>query len=212
MHGVRVPVTEPGLVEGFARSRLRLFEAFDEGPVGAPGVTLKAAFQGSGSLEDQFFLLVEDPGDVGDLPGVEIADPDVNVLAGALGRLGPGVAQGANNRLQGFKVVPPEDRGDHLGAGGAVGQAAVADGFPVPPIRCDHRPLVVVAAAPADRSADHRVDGPRRALAADVGVLKFRPEGQGLRRLNRVGHVRLHRLAVDRFVRGGVRTAPVDSA
>ena len=64
----------------------------------------------------------------------------------------------------------------------------------------------------AHRAADHAVNRFCRLLAGDSGVLQFRPEGQALRRLNRVGHVRLHRLAVDRFVRGGVRTAPVDSA
>lgn len=53
MAGVRVPVTEPGLVEGLARGRFRLFKAGDELAVGAAGVVLKAAFEGSGRLEDQ---------------------------------------------------------------------------------------------------------------------------------------------------------------
>ena len=209
---IRVCIPEPSLVEGRAGGRFRPFEALDEGAVGAPGVVLKAAFQGSGGLEDELLLFVENPRDVGDLAGVEIGDSNVDVLGGALRGLGPGVAQGANHRLQGFEVVPFQNRGDHLGAGGAASKAAVADGFPMPSVRRDHRPLVVTAAGVANRAADHRVDRPRRALAADVGVLKFRPEGQGLRRLNRVGHACLHRLAVDRFVRGGVHTAPVDSA
>ena len=126
VRGVRVSVTEPGLVEGFARGRFRPFKALDEGAVGAAGVVLKAAFEGSGRLEDQLLLLVENPRDVGDLAGVEIGDSDVDVLGGAIGRLGPGVPQGANHRLQGFEVVPFQNRGDHLGAGGAVGQAAEA--------------------------------------------------------------------------------------
>ena len=49
----------------------------------------------------------------------------------------------------------------------------------------------------------------RRALPAQVRVLEFRPEGQGLRRLNRVGHGSLHRLAVDRFRRGGSVPPPL---
>ena len=98
VRGVRVPVTEPGLVEGLARGRFRLFEAGDELAVGAAGVVLKAAFEGSGRLEDQLLLFVENPRDVGDLAGVEIRDSNVDVLGSAIGRLGPGVPQGANGR------------------------------------------------------------------------------------------------------------------
>ena len=209
---IRVPVAVPCDVQFLGGGRLASFQPGDELAVGGAGVPREAARQGSEGLEDQLFLLVPDSGEIRNLPRGEIPDSDVDVLRGALGRLGPGVAQGANHRLKGVHVIPFQNRGDHLGAGGAVGQAAVADGFPVPPVRRDHRPLVVAAAGVADLPAHHRLDRPRRSLAADVGVLKFRPEGQGLRRLNRVGHVRLHRLAVDRFVRGGVRTAPVDSA
>lgn len=196
MRGGRVRVTEPGAVQGVARGRFRLFKALDKGAVGAAGVVLKAAFEGSGRLEDQLLLLVENPRDVGDLAGVEIGDSDVDVLGGAIGRLGPGVPEFPNHRLQGFDVVLFQNRRDHLCARGAVGQAAVTDRLPIPPVRRNHRPLVVATAGVANRAADHHVDRPCRALAADARVFQFRPEGQRLRRLNRLGHVCLHRLAV----------------
>lgn len=196
MRGGRVRVTEPGAVQGVARGRFRLFKALDKGAVGAAGVVLKAAFEGSGRLEDQLLLLVENPRDVGDLAGVEIGDSDVDVLGGAIGRLGPGVPQGANHRLQGFDVIPFQNRRNHLGARGAVGQAAVADRLPIPPVRRNHRPLIISASGVLNCAADHRVDRPCRALAADVRIFQFRPEGQCLRHLNRLGHVCLHRLAV----------------
>ena len=188
VRGIRVPVTEPGLVEGLARGRLRLFEAGDELAVGAAGVVLKAAFEGSGRLEDQLLLLVENPCDVGDLAGVEIGDSDVDVLGGAIGRPGPGVPQGANYRLQGVEVVPFQNRGDHLGAGGAVGQAAIADGLPMPTVRRDHRPLVVAAAGVADRAADHALDRFGCHLAGDSGIFKLGSEGQAFHGFDCVLH------------------------
>ena len=207
---IRIRVTEPCSVQVVAGGRFHPLKAADELAVGALGVGPEAALKGSGGLEDQLLLLVENPREVRNLARGEILDADVNVLAGAFRGLGPGAAQGANHRLKGIKVVPFQNRGDHLGARGAVGQAAVADRLPMPPVRRDHRPFVIRAAGVGDLSADHRVNRLGRAFAADVRILQFRPEGQGLRRLDRVGHFRLHRLAVDRFA-GRLRTAPVYS-
>ena len=185
---LRVRVAEPRAVQGFACGRFGGFEAGYESALGAARVVLKAAFQGSGGLQNQLFLLVENPREVGDLAGVEIADSDVDVLAGAFRRFRSGVPKFPNHSLKRVEVVPFQNRCHHLGASGAVGQAAVADRLPVATVRSDHRPFVVSASGVVDRSADHAVDRFNRSFAADVRVLEFRPEGKFLRRLHRVGH------------------------
>ena len=186
--GIRVGISEPCLVERFPRGWLGVFQAGDEFAVGAPCVAVDSPLKRSGRLEKKLFLLVENPREVRDLPGVEIADSDVDVLAGAFRSFRSGFAELANHRLKGIHVVPFEDRGHHLGACGTASEASVADRFPVASVRCDHRPFVVSASGVADRSADHAVDRFRRPFAADVRVLELRPEGKFLRRLNRVGH------------------------
>ena len=193
--GVRVCVAEPSLVQGRLGGGFGLFQPGDEGAVGALGVVRKPSFKGSGGLEDQFLLFVKDPRDVGDLAGGEGAHANVNVLAGAARGFRSGLAQGPYNRLQGVEVFPPKDRGHHLGARGAVGKAAVADRFPNPAVRCGDLPGIVAAAVVPNRTAGNAVDRAGRLFAANVGVLKFRPEGQALRRLNCrvVGHFFLHR-------------------
>ena len=188
---IRVGVSEPRLVEFLPRGRLGFFQPGDETAVGAPCVAVDSPLERSGRLEEEFFLLVENPREVRDLPGIEIADAEVDVLAGAFRGFRSGLAELAHHRLQGFHVVPLEDRGHHLGAGGAASEASVADRLPVTSVRRDYRPFIVCASAVTDRSADHVVDRFRRPLAADVRVLEFRPEGKLLRRLNRVGHLGL---------------------
>ena len=188
VRGIRVGISEPCLVERFPRGWLGVFQANDEFAVGAPCVAVDSPLKRSGRLEEELFLLVENPREVRDLPGGEIADSDVDVLAGAFRSFRSGFAELANHRLKGVHVVPFEDRGHHLGACGTASEASVADRFPVTSVRCDHRPFVVSASGVADRSADHAVDRFHRPFAADVRVLEFRPEGKFLRRLNRVGH------------------------
>jgi len=96
-------------------------------------------------------------------------------------QLGVFFPQSPHNRLQGFHVIPFQNRGDHLGTCGAVGQAAVADRLPNSAVRRGHLPSVVTAAVVPNRAADHAVDRLCRLFAGDVGVLQFRPEGQALR-------------------------------
>lgn len=188
MGGIRIGISEPCLVELFPSGGLGFFQAGDESALGALGVMPKAGFQGSDRLEEEFFLLVENPREVRDLPGIEITDSDVDVLAGAFRSFRSGFAELAHHRLQGVHVVPLEDRGHYLGACGTASEASVADRFPVTSVRSDHRPFVVSASGVVDRPADHAVDRFRRPFAADVRVLELRPEGKCLRRLNRVGH------------------------
>ena len=188
MGRIRIGISEPCLVELFPRGGLGFFQAGDESALSALGVMSKAGFQGSDRLEEEFFLLVENPREVRDLPGVEIADSDVDVLAGAFRSFRSGFAELANHRLKGIHVIPFENRGHHLGACGTAPEASIADRFPVASVRSDHRPFVVSASGVADRPADHAVDCFNRPFAADVRVLEFRPEGKFLRRLHRVGH------------------------
>ncbi len=185
---IRIGISEPCLVELFPRGGLGFFQAGDESALGALGVMPKAGFQGSDRLEEEFFLLVENPREVRDLPGVEITDSDVDVLAGTFRSFRTCFAELANHRLKGIHVVPFENRGHHLGACGTASEASIADRFPVTSVRCDHRPFVVSASGVVDRPADHAVDRFHRSFAADVRVLEFRPEGKFLRRLHRVGH------------------------
>ena len=188
VRGIRIGISEPCLVELFPRGGLGFFQAGDESALGALGVMPKAGFQGSGRLEEEFFLLVENPREVRDLPGVEIADSDVDVLAGAFRSFRSGFAELAYHRLKGIHVVPFENRGHHLGACGTASEASIADRFSVASVRSDHCPFVVSASGVVDRPADHAVDRFHRSFAADVRVLEFRPEGKFLRRLHRVGH------------------------
>ena len=188
VRGIRVGISEPCLVERFPRGWLGFFQPGDEFAVGAPRVAVDSPLERSGRLEDKLFLLVENPREVRDLPGVEIADSDVDVLAGAFRSFRSGFAELAHHCLQGFHVVPLEDRGHYLGACGTASEASVADRFPVTSVRSDHRPFVVSTSGVVDRPADHAVDRFRRPFAADVRVLELRPEGKCLRRLNRVGH------------------------
>ena len=111
--GIRVGVSEPRLVEFLSRGRLGFFQPGDEFAVGAPRVAVDSPLKRSGCLEEKLFLLVENPREVRDLPGVEIADSDVDVLAGAFRSFRSGFAELANHRLKGIHVVPFEDRG-HL--------------------------------------------------------------------------------------------------
>ena len=193
---VRVCVPEPSLVQGRLGGGFGFFKAGDEVAVGAFGVVRKPGFKGSGGFQNQLFLLVKNPRDVGDLAGAEGAHADVDVLACATRGFRSGFPQSPYNRLQGFHVFPPKNRGDHLGACGAVGQAAVADRLPNSAVRRGHLPSVVTAAVVPNRAADHAVDRLCRLFAGDVGVLQFRPEGQDLRRLDCrvVGHFFLHRV------------------
>lgn len=188
VRGIRVGISEPCLVERFPRGGLGVFQAGDEFAVGAPCVAVDSPLKRSSRLEEEFFLLVENSREVRDLPGVEIADSDVDVLAGAFRSFRSGFAELANHRLKGIHVVPFENRGHHLGACGTASEASIADRFPVASVRSDHRPFVVSASGVVDRSADHAVDRFHRPFAADVRVLEFRPEGKFLRRLHRVGH------------------------
>lgn len=202
--------SEPGSVQLVLSGRFGFFEAGDELAVGAAGIVPKAAFQGSGGFQNQLFLLVENPRDVGNLSGGEVRHTDVNMLACAFRRFGSGFAQSPDNFLQGFHVVPFQNRGDHLGAAAAVGQTAVADRLPDSAVRRGCLPGVVGSADVLHCSAYHAVNRPCRLLAGDSGVLQFRPEGQNLRRLNNraAGHFFLHRF-FDRFpLRSGIRTAP----
>ena len=194
--GVRVCVPEPSLVQGRLGGGFGFFKAGDEVAVGAFGVVRKPGFKGSGGFQNQLFLLVKNPRDVGDLAGAEGAHADVDVLACATRGFRSGFPQSPYNRLQGFHVIPFQNRGDHLGACGAVGQAAVADRLPNSAVRRGHLPSVVTAAVVPNRAADHAVDRLCRLFAGDVGVLQFRPEGQALRRLDCrvVGHFFLHRV------------------
>ena len=197
MARIRILVAEPCFVQRFFRAGLCLFEAVDEPAVGALGVAVDPALKRSRRLEDQLLLLVPDSGEIRDLARGESADPDVDVLAGAVRRFRSGFAEFPNHRLQGFHVVPFQNRRHHLGARRAASEAAVADRFPVAAVRRDHRPFVVAAAGEPNLPADHRVDRLGRPFAADVRVLQFRPEGEFLRRLDhRVGHnSAFHRLA-----------------
>ena len=104
--GIRVGVSEPRLVEFLSRGRLGFFQPGDEFAIGAPRVAVDSPLERSGRLEEEFFLLVENPREVRDLPGVEIADADVDVLAGAFRGFRSGLAELAHHRLQGFHVVP----------------------------------------------------------------------------------------------------------
>ena len=79
--GVRVCVPEPSLVQGRLGGGFGFFKAGDEVAVGAFGVVRKPGFKGSGGFQNQLFLLVKNPRDVGDLPRVKGAYADVNVLA-----------------------------------------------------------------------------------------------------------------------------------
>ena len=126
MGRIRIGISEPCLVELFLRGGLGFFQAGDESALGALGVMSKAGFQGSDRLEEEFFLLVENPREVRDLPGVEIADSDVDVLAGAFRSFRSGFAELANHRLKGIHVVPFENRGHHLGACGTASEASEA--------------------------------------------------------------------------------------
>ena len=188
VRGIRVGISEPCLVERFPCGWLGVFQAGDEFAVGAPCVAVDSPLKRSSRLEEEFFLLVENSREVRDLPGVEIADSDVDVLAGAFRSFRSGFAGLAHHRLKGIYVVPFENRGHHLGACGTASEASIADRFPVASVRSDHRPFIVSASGVVDRSADHAVDRFRRPFAADVRVLELRPEGKFLRRLNRVGH------------------------
>ena len=197
MAWIRILVAEPCFVQRLFRAGLCLFEAVDEPAVGALGVAVDSALKRSRRLEDQFLLLVPNSGEIRDLARGESADPDVDVLAGAVRRFRSGLAKFPNHRLQGFHVVPFQNRRHHLGARRAAAEAAVADRLPLAAVRCDHRPFVVASAGEPNLPADHRVDRLGRAFAADVRVLQFRPEGEFLRRLDhRVGHnSAFHRLA-----------------
>ena len=159
MGGIRVGISEPCLVERFPRGWLGVFQAGDEFAVGAPCVAVDSPLKRSGRLEEKLFLLVENPREVCDLPGVEVADSDVNVLAGAFRSFRSGFAELAHHRLKGIHVVPFENRGHHLGACGTASEASIADRFPVASVRSDHRPFVVSASGVVDRPADHAVDG-----------------------------------------------------
>ncbi len=106
--GIRVGVSEPCLVELLPRGGLGFFQPGDEFAVGAPRVAVDSPLERSGRLEEKLFLLVENPREVRDLPGVEIADSDVDVLAGAFRSFRSGFAELANHRLKGIHVVPFE--------------------------------------------------------------------------------------------------------
>ena len=86
----RCESSEPSLVQGILSGRLGFLKAGNELAVGAFGVVLKAAFQGSGGFQNQLFLLVKNPRDVGDLAGCEGAHTDVDVLACAFRRFRTG--------------------------------------------------------------------------------------------------------------------------
>ena len=190
MGGFRNQAAEPCFVQLVFGGRFFLFQPVDKSPVGAFGVVCEAVRQGSDRLQNQLLLLVPDSREVCDLAGVEIADPDVDVLAGAARCFCSGFPEFPYHRLEGVHVLPPQNRGYHFGARCAVVEASVADGFPVAAVRCDHRPLIVSPAAVPDRSAYHAVDRLGSPFPADVGVLQFRPEGESLRRFhNFVGHV-----------------------
>ena len=64
MGRIRIGISEPCLVELFPRGGLGFFQAGDESALGALGVMSKAGFQGSDRLEEEFFLLVENPREV----------------------------------------------------------------------------------------------------------------------------------------------------
>ena len=102
---IRIGISEPCLVELFPCGGLGVFQAGDESALGALGVMPKAGFQGSDRLEEKLFLLVENPREVCDLPGIEITDSDVDVLAGAFRSFRSGFAELANHRLKGIHVV-----------------------------------------------------------------------------------------------------------
>lgn len=141
-----------------------LFDALDQLVADRPGVAVETVAADAEGVENQRLLLVDDLGQVTQVPAIEGSGIDMDVDAALTVDLASGAADGSDHLLQLRDVVVAEHRADHLGPqmGRDAGQGGVPHHLPDAAAQVLDLLWVVVAgdADMADRAAHHRVDGP----------------------------------------------------
>ena len=162
--GLAVVVAVPDAVELVLAARAMLFDALDKLVADRPGVAIEPVAADAEGVENQRLLLVDDLGQVTQVPAVEGRGVDMDVDAALAVDLASGAADGPDHLLQLRDVVVAEHRADHLGPqmGRDAGQGRVPHHLPDAAAQVLDLPGVVAAGNPdmANRAAHHRVDGP----------------------------------------------------
>ncbi|TCN83986.1 hypothetical protein EDC91_11379 [Shewanella fodinae] len=162
--GLAVVVAVPDAVELVLGAGAMLFDALDQFVTDRPGVAVEPVAADAEGVENQRLLLVDDLGQVTQVPAVEGRGVDMDVDAALAVDLAPGAADGPDHLLQLRDVVVAEHRADHLGPqmGRDAGQGGVPHHLPDAAAQVLDLPGVIAAGDSdmADCAAHHRVDGP----------------------------------------------------
>ena len=116
MCGIVVLAPVPNAVEGFLGGGALALDGLDQAVGHRAGVLCLAGGANPQGVQDQWFLFVDHFGQIAQLLGLKGGAVEVDVDAALGVDLGPGLADGAHDRLQLVEVVVVEDGADDLGA------------------------------------------------------------------------------------------------